>query len=322
MAQNFGRWLTFLDGRGELDDRVPPEQLVTPARVAAYLRELQEMGYHPQSIVLAISGISCAMKVFAPAQDWRWIWAPNGVKLAPRLKGRRKEFAVPHPSDLYGWGLELLSQADEQKRRRDRLAQYRDGLMICLLAGRAIRRRSFAAMQIGKHLYRDKDGWRLKFEPEDVKNRRWIEVSAPKTLEPWIDRYLSEIRPALLLRTKKGVAANRIGKAATALWVSVDGTDLTELGLTSVIWNSSSRKFTQPFATHRFRHAVGTFDPVEDPEHPGIATSLLAIGAKMHEKHYNRARDHVAETKFHEALAKERAKAVSLARRLLAARDK
>ena len=58
------------------------------------------------------------MRILAPAQKWRWIWQPNGVKLAPHLKGRRKEFPVPHPSELYRWGLELLTQADEPKVRR------------------------------------------------------------------------------------------------------------------------------------------------------------------------------------------------------------
>ncbi|GLR66931.1 hypothetical protein GCM10010909_16110 [Acidocella aquatica] len=318
MARNFGRWLTFLDGRGELDDRVPPAQMVTPARIADYLRELQEMGYCAQSSVLAISGISCAMRILAPTRDWRWIWAPNGVKLSPHLKGRRKEFPVPHPSELYGWGLELLAQADAQKRPQRRLAQYRDGLIICLLASRAIRRRSFAAMQIGKHLFRNADGWRLKFEPEDVKNRRWIEFDAPKTLTPWINRYVSEIRPALLLRTMKSVTANGIAKAATALWVSSDGTALTEAGLTTAMWNRSGRKFTLPFATHRFRHAVGTHAPVDDPEHPGIATSLLSIGARMHAKHYNRARDHVAETKYYSAIEEERKKSKLVAKHLIA----
>ena len=212
-------------------------------------------------------------------------------------------------------------QADAQKRARDRLAQYRDGLIICLLAARALRRRSFVAMQLGVHLFRGDAGWRIRLEPDDVKNRRWIEVGAPRTLEPWLDRYLSEIRPALLRRTKRGVDPACAAQANTALWPSADGTALTESGLTGAIWKRSGRKFTIPFATHRFRHAVGSYAPVDDPEHPGIATSLLAIGTRMHEKHYNRARDHVAETKYHDALARERAKAVSLARRLLAERE-
>jgi hypothetical protein len=76
-----------------------------------------------------------------------------------------------------------------------------------------------------------------------------------------------------------------------------------------------------PFATHRFRHAVGSHAPIDDPDHPGIASSLLAIGSRMHEKHYNRSRDHVAETNYHNALAREPPKAVSLARRLLAERE-
>ncbi len=318
VARNFGRWLTFLDGRGELDDRVPPGQMVTPARVADYLRELQEMKYSMQSILMAISGITCAMKIFAPAQDWRWVWAPNGVKLAPHLKGPRKEFPVPHPSELYGWGLELLTQADAQKRPQRRLAQYRDGLIICLLASRAIRRHSFAAMQIGKHLLRSTDGWRLIFEPEDVKNHRWIEFDAPKTLTPWINRYVSEIRPALLLRSMKSATSSGIAKAGDALWVSSDGTALTEASLTGAMWNRSGRKFAQPFATHRFRHAIGTHAPVDDPENPGISTSLLSIGARMHEKHYNRARDHIAETKYYGAIEEERRKSKSLAKRLIA----
>ena len=212
-------------------------------------------------------------------------------------------------------------QADEKKRARDRLAQYRDGLIICLLAARALRRRSFVAMQLDVHLFRGDAGWRFRLEPDDVKNRRWIEVGAPRTLEPWLDRYLSEIRPALLRRTKRGVDPACAAQANTALWLSTDGTALTESGLTGAIWKRSGRKFTIHFATHRFRHAVGSYAPVDDPEHPGIATSLLAIGARMHEQHYNRAREHVAETKYHDALARERAKAVSLARRLLAERE-
>jgi site-specific recombinase XerD len=322
IARNFGRWLSFLDGRGELNDNIPPAQTVTPARVADYLRELKAMHYRPQSIVLAISAISCAMRIFAPEKDWHWIWKPNGVKLAAYLKGRRKEFPVPHPSELYLWGLELLTQADAEERPRNRLAQYRDGLIICLLAGRALRRRSFVAMQIDQNLIRRSDGWYIKFEPEDVKNRRWIEVAAPKTLEPWIDRYIGEIRPALLLRASGGGSAQRIAQATTALWLSSDGTALSAPGLTNALWNRSGRQFDLPFATHRFRHAVGTYAPVDDPEHPGIATSLLAIGARMHEKHYNRAQDHAAETNYHIALERERAKAVALARRLIGERQR
>ncbi len=319
IARNFGRWLSFLEGRGELDDSIPPEALVTPARIAAYLRELKEMNYSAQSIVLALSGISCAMRILAPAKGWKWIWRPNGVKLAPHLKGRRKEFPVPHPAELYRWGLELLTQADAQNRVRDRLAQYRDGLIICLLAARALRRRSFVAMQLDAHLFRGDAGWRIRFEPDDVKNRRWIEVGVPRTLEPWLDRYLSEIRPALLLRTKRGADPACIAPANTALWLSADGTALTASGLTTALWNRSGRKFEIPFATHRFRHALGSYAPIDDPDHPGVASSLRAIGSRMHD--YNRACDHAAETKYHAALARERAKAVSLARRLLAARE-
>jgi hypothetical protein len=163
-----------------------------------------ELNYSAQTIVVAVSALSCASRIFAPEQNWEWIWRPNGVPLASHLKGPRKEFSVPHPSELFRWGLELLTLADEQKRARDRLAQYRDGLMICLLAGRAIRIQSFMLMKLGDDLFLHGERWRLKFEPDEVKNKRWIEVNAPKTLTPWIEKYLHEIRPALLRRTSTG----------------------------------------------------------------------------------------------------------------------
>jgi hypothetical protein len=59
-------------------------------------------------------------------------------------------------------------------------------------------------MQLGEHLFKANDKWWPKFEPADVKNRRWIEVSLPQTLTPWLDRYISEIRPAVLARRGKG----------------------------------------------------------------------------------------------------------------------
>ena len=321
-ARNFGRWLSFLDGRGELDESVHPAKLVTPDRIAAYLRELREMNYSAQSIVLALSGVSCAMQILAPERNWRWVWAPNGTSLAPRLKGPRKEFPVPHPRELYEWGLKLMATANEKTRARDRLAQYRDGLIICLLAGRAVRKHSFAAMQLGEHLFKTEAGWRFKFEPEEVKNRRWIEVGLPETLIPWIERYVAEIRPALLQRRSRKVQSHQHHGASQAVWLSSDGSELAEGGLSNALWNRSGRVFSKPFATHRFRHAIGTHAPVNDPEHPGIASALLAIGGQMHAKHYNRARDHVAEEKFYTALREERAKALALAKRLLRDRDR
>ena len=101
-------------------------------------------------------------------------------------------------------------------------------MIICLLAARALRRRSFDAMQLSVHFFCGETRWRFKFEPKDTKNRRWIEVGAPQTLEPWLDRYLTEIRPALLLRMKRGVDPDRVAQANTALWLSTKGTPLTE----------------------------------------------------------------------------------------------
>jgi site-specific recombinase XerD len=317
IARGFGRWLNFLDVRGELDPSRPPALLVTANRVADYLREMYGLRYSGQSITLAISALSCAMQIFAPEQNWDWIWKPNGVPLAPYLKSPRKEFPVPHPSKLYQWGLELMSFSPDQARERDRLAQFRDGLMICLLTGRAIRLESFMLMRVDEHLFAHGDRWRLKFEPHEVKNRRWVEVNVPKTLSLWIEKYLIEIRPALLKRTSARRTRDDGHEARESVWVSVDGTKMSQSSLDTMLWNRSYRKFKIKFCSHRFRHSMGTHAPIDIPEHPGIATSLLSIGARMHEKHYNRGKNHIADAKYQKVIEEERKQTGRLARRLL-----
>jgi hypothetical protein len=61
--------LSFLDGQGELDEQIKLPELVTPARISFYLRELQAMKYSKQSITLTLSGLSCTMRILTPEQD-------------------------------------------------------------------------------------------------------------------------------------------------------------------------------------------------------------------------------------------------------------
>jgi len=182
---------------------------------------------------------------------------------------------------------------------------FRDGVLIALFAARPVRRRTMAGLRVGEQLVRLGDGWRLALEAKDIKNRRVLATPLPKSLNGLIDHYLAEVRPRLL------------GKpASTAVWLEADGSPVSPQAITRMVYCRSVAEFGVRFGPHRFRHAAGTWTPIEDPKHPGLAATMLAIGASMVRKHYDRSEEAVAATAFHDALAAERAGLEPLARRI------
>ena len=57
-------------------------------------------------------------------------------------------------------------------KRRSVQTSFRDGLIIALLALVPLRRRTLAALRIGKHLVRSGNVWVLDIPAEDIKTKR------------------------------------------------------------------------------------------------------------------------------------------------------
>ncbi len=304
VERQYGSYLTFLDITGDLDRNAAPEARVTHDRIARYLAHLIELGYAPQSCLLAISGLRSAMRILAPEYDSAWLWRPKGVPIARLLPGSRKTFDVPHTTELFQWGMDLMRRSDHASGRH-RLIRYRDGLMIALLAGRPLRIRTFSALKLGQHLIRHDGHWRIVLGPEDMKNRRAVEFDVPTVLEAAIDRYLTEVRPQLLQN-----------RQSDAVWISGLGSPWRSTAMDLRIRNLAKQRFGVEFGPHRFRHALGTTAPIVDPSHPGSAAAVLAIGEKTVREHYDRADAHVVASRFGQALEAERTALAHLAGRL------
>jgi site-specific recombinase XerD len=304
----WGRYLAWLDHAGMPQSEAAPEARVTPARVAAYLRHLEALGYSGQTRLLLLSGLRCALRILAPAVDTRWVTRPNGHSILASFRAAPKPVAVPHVADLYRWGLELTVAGGAPEGSRQRLLAFRDGVLIALLAARPLRRRTMAGLRLGQQLVRAGDGWRLVLEAADMKNRRVLGTPFPRSLNAVMDDYLARVRPRL--------PGSHDG---AAVWLEADGTAMTAQAITRMVYRRSAVRFGIRFGPHRFRHATGTWAPLEDPAHPGLAATMLAVGTGMARQHYDRSDAAVAATAFHDALAAERAALEPLARQLFAA---
>ena len=100
---------------------------------------------------------------------------------------------------LYALGIELMDRARARAAGPDKPSkaqafEYRDGLIIAFLALIPLRRRTLAALRIGKHLVKVGQNWALDIPAEDTKTRRALEYPVSPELSERINAYLSKFR--------------------------------------------------------------------------------------------------------------------------------
>ena len=290
IEKGYGRWLTWLIGKSLLDPLASPAERVTPDRVAQYVAELRQLNA-PYSVLARVQELYQAMVVMSPEKDWTWIRRIETRVRHTVVPSRNKRERVVPVEKLYAFGLDLMAKAEGPKggTALERAVRYRDGLMICLLAARPLRRRNFAAIEIGRHLVQLGDGFRIQFAPNETKTHQPIEVPFPLDLVSSLGRYLSHFRPFLLARTGRWSRAS--DGAANALWVSMDGSAMTEIAIYFRIMKLTRAKFGHVVNMHLFRDCAATSTAIEDPKHAHINKSILGHATlRSSERYYNHAR--------------------------------
>ena len=109
---------------------------------------------------------------------------------------------------LYRLGVELMDSAinNDKVAKKPYMTDaliFRDGLMIALLALIPLRRRTFAALRIGKHLVQSRNLWALDIPARDIKTRRPLDFPTSVELSRRIDLYLSQFRKRPITDTCK-----------------------------------------------------------------------------------------------------------------------
>ena len=290
IEKGYGRWLTWLTGKDLLDPLASPAERVTPDRLAQYVAELRQLNA-PYSVLARVQELYQAMIVIAPEKDWTWIRRIETRVRHTVTPSRNKRERVVPVEKLCTFGMELIAKAEGPKggTALERAVRYRDGLMMCLLAARPLRRRNFAAIEIGRHLVQQGDSFWIRFESNETKTHQPIEVPFPLDLVSSLGRYLSHFRPFLLARTGRWSRAS--DGAANALWVSMDGSAMTEIAIYFRIMKLTRAKFGHVVNMHLFRDCAATSTAIEDPKHAHINKSILGHATlRSSERYYNHAR--------------------------------
>jgi integrase len=304
VEKGYGLWLGCLARHGRLDPDVSPGARLTRETLTLFGQELLSR-VAPQTAASRVRDLSVMIRTLDPSVDRTLVKRMQATLARRASPSRAKRERMIAPSILFAAGLARMDRVEhEPHRKRDvRNVRYRDGLMMAILAARGFRRGNLQQMRIDQHITRADGVYVCTFSASETKNRRPLTEPLPVALTPYIDRYLAEIRPALLR-----------GHASNALWISTYRAPLSEQSIYLKVCAATEEEVGIRLSPHLFRDALATGVATEDPEHVGMVPRLLGhADPRTAERHYIHARAITASRRYNGVVAPIRDAAVAAA---------
>jgi integrase/recombinase XerD len=283
-CKGYGRWLTFLITSSQYEPDTEPWLRITSGRVRHYISELQEQ-VAPWTIWGRIAELLAVARGFSPDEDWAWLKRVERFLDANGHDSKIKTHRLRPAHEIATWAYTRMDEILADPPLRDPASNYRDALMVGLLITcPAMRLKNLTMIRIGMHLTKGHAGYSLNFAPEETKTDRPMSLPVPESLTPYIDHYIEQMRPRLM-----------IADDTDRLWITRYGQPLNKKCVFDRITTVTRRVFGEPINPHLFRDCAVTTVAVDDPEHIGTAPHILGhTDQRTTEKHYMQANALVA----------------------------
>src|SRR5215216_910125 len=281
LSRRYGYFLGFLARSGRLDLNAAAGAQVSPGNVDAFVTELRTR-VGSVTLYASVHKLRQATQLIAPDRDVSWL-RPIESDLALMRKGRSKYERLVLAEVLVKAGLALMAEADAgvdlAPLRRAR--QFRNGLMIALLACCPIRLKNFAALTIGGSLVQIGSAWWIVLDATETKEGRQDERPVPGFLTTHMDRYVSE--HTLVLGISDGLSSS--------LWLSTRGGQPMCYGaVEAVVCRTTEATVGVKVSPHAFRTSAATSAAMHAGAIPHLASAVLAHrNPVVTQEHYNRA---------------------------------
>ena len=200
------------------------------------------------------------------------------------------------PERLIEAGLTLIQEAEtlanhDQTRQA---TQVRNGLMVAILGFHPIRRKNFAALEIGRSFVKIRGRWWIILSAAETKENRADERRVNKLLIPFIDRYLDQYRPVLV----------RPGNPPSALWLSSrHAARITDKYVATLIGTTTLSTIGVKVSPHLFRTAAASGAAIYGGDNPHLGSAVLHhTDPRVTLEHYNRATSLTAAESFRQLI--------------------
>jgi integrase len=290
LARRYGYFLDYIERTEGLDCNAQAAAYVMPDRANRFRAEL-EARVSSVTVYGTIYKLRRMSQLLAPDRDFTWlreIEQDLALVMVPRSKSNR----LVYTNVLVDEGMTLMVEADAAMHRSalGRARQFRDGLMLALLALHPFRLKNFAALEIGGTFRKVNGTWWIVLSASDTKEKRPDERLVDPTLIPWVDQYLSIHRPVLA----------RKDNASAYLWLSSNnGSAMTYGAVERVIKQTTLATVGVDVSPHLFRTSGVSTCAVHAGDQPNLGSALMHhTDPAVAEEHYNRAKCASAAEKF------------------------
>jgi integrase/recombinase XerD len=282
--KGYGRWLTFLIAEVPNCIAGPPVQRITAERVKSYVDSLIALHNSTATILARLQELGEVARIMGPGRSWTFINALSS-KIRARHKPVRDKNNLKLSDELLDLGLGLIDRASQANGLPAAILQ-RDGLMIALLALVPLRRRNMAGLRLNRNVIEINGAWLIALDASETKTHGAFEINWPDELLAPLQIYLDLHRP--FLASLPGRWSRPIDNA---LWVSSDGSPMTEMAIYDRIRKHTEDAFGVAINPHLFRDAAATTLAIADPEHVRVAAPLLGHRTfTTTERHYQQAK--------------------------------
>ena len=276
-----GNFLGFLDRTGLLRRDAAAAANVTPQNVDAYLAEAKAC-MSSTTVHVAMCCLRRTARYMIPGLELGWL-NEIATDLAVVAHPRSKFDRLVLPERLIEAGLALIQEA-ESSHTMTKLAQatqVRNGLMLAMLGFHPIRRKNFAALEIGRSFVKIRGRWWIVLSAEETKENRADERRVNNLITPFIDRYLNQYRPVLA----------RMDNPTQTLWLSAnDGATISAKQVGRLIRMTTLSTVGVAVSPHLFRTSAATAAAVYGGDNPYLGSAILHnADPRVTLEHYNRA---------------------------------
>jgi integrase len=270
VAKGYGRFLNFIARHQPHCWHLSAKERITPDLVKAYVEHLKSLGNSDLTLLARLQELHSMAAVLVPEGNFEFIRRMESRIRATAKPARNKRGLIVATDELLSLGLSLMEQASALSTPRQCAIQYRDGLIIAVLALRPWRRKNLTELILNKHLIRQGDLWLVLLGPEETKTHVHDDRTWPDILVPHLEEYLKTHRPLLMSLTGHWTAP-----IEDRLWVSSDGSPQTQISIYQQIRLHTAKAFGIAINPHRFRDAAATTMAIEDPKHVRISAQVL-----------------------------------------------
>jgi integrase len=296
LERGYGYFLRVVSDSGALNRRAAAATHVTLEAIEIFV-ERAGLSRNSLSVASGVERVRAIAQSLAPDRNFGWLKNVT-MQLRARARPQPKFSRMVATEELVEAGLVLMQEARGQEAGEEQARNYRNGLIIALLAVCPIRVGSFVALILGRSFPRIGDGWWIRLAANETKSGRPDERQVPGYLTWCVDEYLRAFRPRLLCAGR--VARARGDGAAVSvddpemeagpLWISHRGRAMSLTTMQWLIAKTTLRMLGVSVNPHLFRACAATAAALHASAHPHLASALLQhTDPIVTEAHYNRA---------------------------------